>query len=446
MKDSIIITDPIDVTPQLRLDVSSERPTSNPIDYPSLVPWPLDPVTLLEVHASNPWLGAVANVLTDGILGAEPELVRRQEDLSPDQAELKRAAEFIERDDFALDAGFHACNVLEFLAATAHSYDATGNAFVEVLRTKNQQSVTHLNRLTPQYLHYDLRKTGELSETLLLEQNPHTGNHEYVSFGKREQSDKRREFLHYRKSNDFSSFYGLPPWFAAKDAIEVNNEHRAYLKGFFKNHGTPRWLIMLEPVPDSLEQEDDEKVKEWWTTVKLYFQANRGSMSGRNLIAQIPKGYKLSTEALDNKIEDPTFKQTSQESMKEILAVRHVSPSSIGITDTANRSISEEMTDNFVETVVKPFVRPALYLINKALFANGIKTYKLELNFDRIDMLLKRIEAVNKAAGVPPLSDEEGRALLGFGAKKDAKGIFYAPSNLIPEIDLNEGGPDSDET
>ena len=56
-------------------------------------------------------------------------------------------------------------------------------------------------------------------------------------------------------------------------------------------------------------------------------------MAGRNLVIQFPGGLKVEAEALDTKVEDPTFGATAKGARDEILAVRHVSLIDLGLPD-----------------------------------------------------------------------------------------------------------------
>src|SRR5690606_31779180 len=130
----------------------------------------------------------------------------------------------------------------------------------------------------------------------------------------RKAADKEaREFLHQRTTNTVSSYYGLPAWLPARDSVDLDNEHRKYLRGFFKNHGTPRYMVSITQDPEWVGAQPGEgDLDALFAQVQAFLQANQGDMAGRNLILQFPGGIKVEAQPLDHKLEAPTFPNLSK--------------------------------------------------------------------------------------------------------------------------------------
>ena len=290
----------------------------------SLVPWPSAPGGLIAFWMSSPWLAAVGGLLADSVSGASFELRAREVDLSGkliDKSKLTKddqdedygkAMAWLLRETFALE-GVSELSLQGFLRSTALMYDQTGNVFCEVLRDRAGREFAALSVLLPQFVTYQSRKGGQNSAKPfeLLQVDPYFGEARFVPFGER--SGKEREFLHQRATNSLSSFYGLPAWLTARDSVGVDNAHRKYLKDFFSNNASPRWMIKITQNPDWQGLEPDEnEIDALYTRVKSFLDANVGEMAGRNLVIQFPGGLKVEAEALDTKVEDPTFGATAK--------------------------------------------------------------------------------------------------------------------------------------
>ena len=433
----------------------------------SLIPWPTAPGGLIAFWMSSPWLAAVGGLLADSVSGASFELRAREVDLNGrliDKSKLTkddqdedygRGMAWLLRETFALE-GVSELSLQGFLRSTALMYDQTGNVFCEVLRDRAGTKFSALSVLLPQFVTYQARKGGQNDDWgaparhsakpfELLQVDPYFGEAVFVPFGERD--DNRREFLHQRATNSLSSFYGLPAWLTARDSVGVDNAHRKYLKDFFSNNASPRWMIKITQNPDWQGLEPDEsEIDALYTRVKSFLDANVGEMAGRNLVIQFPGGLKVEAEALDTKVEDPTFGATAKGARDEILAVRHVSLIDLGLPEGGYRATAETQAKGFQRQVLEPFAAPLEALINRVLhapepFGLGVTTYDFALKFERIEDVLAQFETLVKATGVPFLAPNEGRQLAGFEAKQGGD-TLYIPSNMIPALEPMGAGPD----
>lgn len=408
------------------------------------IPWPLDPATLIDYYYSNPWLAAIGKILAESMASAtydlEPQAFRADGtrlgqdngETPHDERQYALGMGWLGREDFAQDGvslyGLQEC----MLAASLHK-EQTGNVFFEVMRDLGGHGPQRLGLMLPQYVSYVIEPKQGVK---LYQLDPYNGQRWFIPFGSRAKRDDGREFIHVRLPNTLSNIYGLPPWIEARDSVEVDNAHRKYLKAFFKNHGTPRWLIEVTQDPSWQGVPPDANAREAiYAHIKSYLEANRGEMVGRNLLLQYPGGIQVKVSPLDHKLEDPTFGETAHNARDEILAVRHISLLNLGLPEGGYRATAESQSDNFERQVLQPFAAPLLSAINRLLVAKppyglGITDYKLIASFRDVDIVQQRIEAVVQAAGRPVLTGDEGRQLLGYEGVGD--NTIYIPANLVP--------------
>lgn len=454
-----VMTSSMDLAPTLALRVEGSQPpedsqAATTHDPAVQVPWPIPASKLIDFYLSSPWLGAVGNLLADAVASADWDLVAREVDVagqSLDRADdwdkasddgYNRARAWLSRETIGRE-GVSELDLPGLLRALCVAGDQTGNVFVEVLRDRAGREPVQLSHLLPQFVWYRAR-SGELE---LFQMDPYRGETSFLPFGTRKVGQPAvREFLHQRTTNTVSSYYGLPAWLPARDSVDVDNEHRKYLRGFFRNHGTPRYIITITEDPAwTGARPSADQLDELFASVRAFLSANTGDMAGRNLILQFPGGILVTAEPLDHKLEDPTFPNTAKLARDEILAVRHISLLNLGLPEGGYRATAEQQSEDFVVQTLRPFAAPAVAIINRVLHAPapsglGITDYDFELTFDDAGALLKKIEALVKAAGAPILSQSEARQLLGYEPAGEVLPLL--PTSMLPAADLGTGGPD----
>jgi phage portal protein BeeE len=425
----------------------------------SPIPWPLEPATVIDAWYGNPWLGAIGRLLADALASARYDLepVSRRPDgtrlgrgpgqTPHDERQYDQGMAWLEREDLGQD-GLSLYSLPELVRTLALHLDQTGNVFVEVVRDRMARAPLRLAVLLPQYVSYVLRRDGGVARPMLYQLDPYQGQQWFVPFGSRQAgSNGEREFLHQRLPNSASNVYGLPPWIEARQSVEVDNAHRAYLRQFFRAHAAPRWLIEVTQDPDwNGPQPSQAQVDQVRALIVGYLNANAGEMAGRNLVLSYPGGIAVRVTSMDHKLEDPTFGSTARNARDEILAVRHVSLINLGLPEGGYRATAEQQSDNFERSVLEPFAAPILSLLNRVLRSAppsglGITDYRLTADFRDVDIIQQRIEAVVKAVGRPILTGDEGRKLIGYEPRGDDE--VLVPAGLVPTGGLTAPeGPD----
>lgn len=407
-----------------------------------MIPWPLRPADVLDFYMANPWLGAVGELLADAVSAADVDLRPRKYtpdgrkvDGKPNEDQEALALGWLNREDFATD-GVSRLDFSGWARAASGAYDETGNLFVEVLRNDAANAPERLSMLLPQFVYYET--TAKPGSTRLLQIDPYSGQEiRFVPFGTRGEGEHDvREFVHERKSNRISSVYGIPPWITARDSVEVDNSHRKYLKGFFSNHAAPRYAVTVTEDPAwEGSAPDKQEIDRVYAMVVDFLQSNRGDMSGRNLILQVPGGILVKIEPIDRVLEDPTFKDTASNARDEILAVRHVSLINLGLPEGGYRATAGVQDETFRKQVLVPFADPIVRIVNRILHAPapygfGVDQWDLALEFKNVAEVLDQLKGIKEATGVPILSVDEGRDVAGY----EPKGIdqIYAPAAVAP--------------
>lgn len=429
----------------------------------TLVPWPLSASEMLSFWSGNPWLAAIGNVLADAVSGATPELRVREVDTEGEFVDKSARKRDASDEDYAtgmkwlLKAAFARegvsdLSLAEFLRSCALKFDQTGNIFCEVLRNKGGDQFSGLSVLLPQFVSYQGKAEGKPGKEFeLLQMDPYSGQAVFVPFGERpargEAATTTREFLHQRAVNSLSSFYGLPAWFEARDSVAVDNAHRRYLRDFFGNNASPRYLITITQDPTwQGEIPGDEVLEALYSSVKGYLDLNAGEMAGRNLVLQYPGGILVKAEPLDRDLQDPTFVDVAANMRDEVLAVRHVSLIDLGLPENSNRATGAVQSENFRRQVLEPFSNPVEALINRVLHAPppyglGVKSFDFALKFENVTETLQKVQGVMQATGgAAVFSPDEGRQVLGYEPKGDD--TLYITAGMLPGGGF--GGPDGE--
>lgn len=426
---------------------SSEAAMQGAVSAGVMVPWVVQPASLVDFYMKNPWLSAVGNLLADAVSSAEVELNAREYSTLGDridgpnsEEEYALAMAWLTREDFARE-GVSELDFSGFAAAASRFYDTTGNLFAEILRNDEGTGPEKLVMLLPQFVFYEL---GTPRGTVLLQIDPYTGKEtRFLRFGTRRAGDTDgREFLHERRANLVSSVYGLPPWIEAHESAELDNAHRSYLKGFFKAHAAPRWFIQVtEDAAWTDDRPDKAELEQVFEIVKNYLDANRGEMAGRNLVLYYQGGITVNVEPMDIKIEDPTFQETAMNARNEMLAVRHISLIDLGLPEGGYRATAETQSENFREHVLRPFSDPVVRMVNRVLHAApphglGVQEWDLQLDFRSTSEVLGKMKAIREVVGVPILSPDEGRDMAGY----EGRGLVqvYAPASVAPLDGIEE--------
>ncbi len=171
-----------------------------------------------------------------------------------------------------------------------------------------------------------------------------------VDFNKFGDHGERNEILQLKKYTPLSTWYGMPEWVAALEALRLDQQKKIFYSSFFGNSAVPALAVVLE----GAEFDADTEKK-----LQIGFENMKGVDNAfRTLLMSIPfEGASIKFEKLMADFKDMPFDKLTQATREEILAAHGTPPRLVGIV-TAGSLGGEGEADaqlrNFVETKIKP--------------------------------------------------------------------------------------------
>lgn len=242
-----------------------------------------------------------------------------------------------------------------------------------------------------------------------------------------------RGYLHAAHRTVFSHAYGLPPWIWAIESVALDAAHRRYLYSFMSNSASPRHIVLV-----GVEQEAsvrEEEARELANTIASFFQVDPSNINGKNMVVAYPAGVKVEFKPIGATSDDPTYLALSNTALREILMVRGVSMLHLGITEGGYRATASEQARGLVEYVINPVARLIANLVGEALWPGG--EVSIEFAIDDRDTTVAMVDAAVRAAGVPVLTPDEARELLGYEPVGDDQ--LWRPASMMPMGAEEEG-------
>jgi len=372
---------------------------------PGAIPWPVDPGKALELYLSSPPLYAVGNLVAGALSGAGVDFLATEEGAYEAAKEVFGSITWM--------WGGVRVPWGEWVRVAIHSLEGTGNAFAEVV--KDPPAV---NLLYPSYTTMRWE-----NGTPVLEYAPPHGDRFALLPIDRKGGDEVG-YVHVGYRTPYSSVYGLPPWIAARESVELDIAHRRYLTSFMRGHATPRFIIHIKPSsPDA--DVGTEEAAELAARIMAHMEERREGLTGASLIVAYPGTLDVKVEPLGGVGQDPTYAALSKNVLYEILMVRGVSLLHLGITEGGYRATASEQARALVQNLLSPAARLLAGLV-EPLLPEGVA---LELAIDDRDTILSLVDAATRAAGVPVLTVDEARNLLGYEPLGDDR--RYLPANMI---------------
>ncbi|MDO5562523.1 MAG: phage portal protein [Synergistaceae bacterium] len=232
---------------------------------------------------------------------------------------------------------------MELLQRVVYDWESIGNGYFEVARTFGGKigEIGHVHGHTI-YAVQNGKRLGEWWQ-----ETNGAGREVFAPFGAR---DGRNELLQFRQYTPLSSFYGLPTWIAALEALRLDQQKKIFYSSFFSNFAMPSVAVVLEGA------EFDERAEQ---TVKDAFADTKGAENAhKTMILSVPfENAKVHFEKLMMDLKDMPFDKLSQATREEILAAHAVPPRIVGIVTAGSLGGGGE-TDGqlkiFNETTIKP--------------------------------------------------------------------------------------------
>ena len=160
----------------------------------------------------------------------------------------------------------------------------------------------------------------------------------------------RNEILHFKRYTPFSTWYGLPEWVAALEALRLDQQKKIFYSSFFSNFAVPALAVVLEGA------EFDAEVEKM---LQHSFESMKGmDNSFRTLLLSVPfENAQIKFEKLMADFKDMPFDKLTQATREEILAAHGTPPRLVGIVTAGSlggENEAEAQLRNFVECKIRP--------------------------------------------------------------------------------------------
>lgn len=230
---------------------------------------------------------------------------------------------------------------LELLQKVVFDWECMGNGYFEVARSRRGQ-IGELYHVHAQTVFADVRQNhlaGYVQEV--------DGAVEFAPFGER---NGQNELFQFKRYSPLSTWYGLPEWVAALEALRLDQEKKSFYAAFFKNFAVPSLAVVLTGA--EFDEATEATIREGFKQVKGVDNAHK------TMLLSVPfEGANISFEKLMVDLKDLPFEKLSQSTREEILAAHGVPPRLVGIVTAGALGGGGEMEGqmlSFVEMKVKP--------------------------------------------------------------------------------------------
>ena len=232
-------------------------------------------------------------------------------------------------------------NFLDVLQRVAWDWECLGNGALEVARDakENIGEIYHVHAHT-----LYVRAAGNELQGYTQDADVPV---EFDPFGARGGCN---EILHFKRYTPFSTWYGLPDWIAALEALRLDQQKKIFYSSFFGNFAVPSLAVVLEGAEFDAETENK---------LRNGFKEMKGTENAfRTLLLSVPfENAQVKFEKLMADFKDMPFDKLTQATREEILAAHGTPPRLVGIVTAGSlggESEAEAQLRNFVECKIKP--------------------------------------------------------------------------------------------
>lgn len=288
---------------------------------PGIVYPPLDMNTILELTYSNAFHTQCISLKADMAVGLDFD--------APKEVE-KFLDEISGTDSF-----------LDILHRVAFDWECVGNGALEIARDAhgNIGEIYHVHGHTL-YVRTDGNSLAGYEQYADIPV-------EFDVFGTR---GERNEILHFKRYTPFSTWYGLPEWVAALEALRLDQQKKIFYSSFFNNFAIPALAVVLQ----GAEFDDDTEKR-----LQRGFENMKGTKNSfRTLLLSVPfENAEIKFEKLMADFKDMPFDKLTQATREEILAAHGTPPRLVGIVTAGSlggESEADAQLRNFIACKIRP--------------------------------------------------------------------------------------------
>lgn len=301
----------------------------------------------------------------------------------------------------------------ELFASLGLDLETYGNAFLQVIRSRDETRVIGLRRLPA--LTMSRYRGGFLQRV----PQPN-GDTKKITF-------TEREIIQIKELCPEGRRYALPTWIGAEGMLELAQAATRYNASFFKNNAMPEYAITLKGITPSKEMKSD---------IQNFFRSEYQGLdnSHRTLILHHPEEGEIKFDKLTEDVKDGDFLKLIDSARERIVVAHGVPPRMLGIMNAGQLGGGGEVSGQlftFEHLTLKPKRRRMLDQLRPLLAEIGVEPGTAEdslgsnqIAFRPLDLTPPKDDAANLPDLVQSgiLSEDEARSLLPFlqGAPKSA--------------------------
>lgn len=321
----------------------------------------------------------VENVVGLGYFFDVTDRTKLRFETAEDPASVDRARKRIERAKIELRDWIESLNDDDSFTKTMEKVytdvQATGNGYIEIGRTTGGEigyvghipsTTMRVRRLRDGYVQVIGPKVVYFRNFAANNKNPLTDD------------QRPNEIIHIKDYSPLNTFYGVPDIIAALPSLIGDQHASQYNIDYFQNKAVPRYIITLKGAKLSADAEDK---------MFRFLQTGLKSQSHRTLYIPLPGDQdhtkvEFDMKAIENGIQDGSFKEYRKQNRDDILIAHQVPISKLGGSESGLASaLAQDRT--FKEQVSRPAQTHLEKIINKIIRE---KTDILEFRFNELTL------------------------------------------------------------
>ena len=321
----------------------------------------------------------VENVVGLGYFFDVTDRTKLRFETAEDPGSVDRARKRIERAKIELRDWIESLNDDDSFTKTMEKVytdvQATGNGYIEIGRTTGGEigyvghvpsTTMRVRRLRDGYVQVIGPKVVYFRNFAANNKNPLTDD------------QRPNEIIHIKEYSPLNTFYGVPDIVAALPSLIGDQHASQYNIDYFQNKAVPRYIITLKGAKLSADAEDK---------MFRFLQTGLKSQSHRTLYIPLPGDQdhtkvEFDMKAIENGIQDGSFKEYRKQNRDDILIAHQVPISKLGGSESGLASaLAQDRT--FKEQVSRPAQTHLEKIINKIIRE---KTDILEFRFNELTL------------------------------------------------------------
>lgn len=341
--------------------------------------WPIHPRGLVQLYRASPEHGRAIHVKAESAFGGG---------LLGDTDRLEELC----------DTG-----VTELLTLLGLDLETFGNAFMQVIRSRDEQRILGLRRLPA--ITMSRFRNGYLQRI-----TPPNGNTKKITF-------TAREILHLREPCPEGRRYSLPTWIGAEGMLELAYAATRYNASFFKNNAIPEYAVIFKGFTPSKEQKK---------AIADFFRSDFNGLDNahRTLFLSTGDDHEIEIKKLTADVKDADFLKLLDATRDRMPVAHGVPPRMLGIMTAGQLGGGGEVEGQlftFEKLTLKPKRRRMLDQLRPILKELGLKPGDPdtvladdEVTFRPLDLSPPKDDKEGLPALVQAgiLTNDEARALL----------------------------------